>query len=136
MDIGKDLQQAWNDGYEKGKKDAAIARQSVKSEEIQEAIEELMSGGWQSYKDGYPITLGDKTIGLAITALQAYQPWIPVSERLPTEEDADKKGLVLAYDKLETQETCPWYCIEEWNATKDNKITHWKQPLPEPPKGE
>ena len=38
MDIGKDLQQAWNDGYEKGKKDAAIARQSVKSEEVQRAI--------------------------------------------------------------------------------------------------
>ena len=38
--------------------DEAIARQSVKSEEVAEAIEELMSGIWQSSKDGYPITLG------------------------------------------------------------------------------
>ena len=32
------------------------------NEEVQEAIEESMQGFWQSYKDGYPITLGDKTI--------------------------------------------------------------------------
>lgn len=54
--------------------DAEIARQSVTSEEVTEAIEELMSGIWQLSKDGYPITLGGKTLGLAITALQAYQP--------------------------------------------------------------
>ena len=70
-----------------------------------------------------------------VTALQAYQPWISVEDRLPTKDDADKKGLVLTYDKLETQESFPWYAIEEWNATKDNKITHWKATL-EPPKGE
>jgi len=70
-----------------------------------------------------------------ITALQAYQPWVSVSERLPDGDDADEKGLVLTYDKLENQEAFPWDKLEEWNATKDNKITHWK-PLPEPPKGE
>lgn len=46
MDIGKDLQQAWNDGYEKGKKDAAIARQSVKSNDTdveQEAYHEWLN---------------------------------------------------------------------------------------------
>lgn len=58
----------------------AIARQSTTSEEVKDAIEELMYGSWQSYKDGYPITLGDKTIYLAITALQEYQPETPKGE--------------------------------------------------------
>lgn len=58
----------------------AIARQTT-SEEIQDAIEALMFGGWQSYKDGYPITLGDKIIDIVITALQAYQPK-PISEEV------------------------------------------------------
>jgi len=83
----------------------------------------------------YTCTMPDHVVLTIITALQAYQPWVSVEERLPAREDADKKGLVLTYDKLEKQETFPWDCIEEWNATKDNKITHWK-PLPAPPKGE
>ena len=114
--------------------DEAIARQSVKSEEIQEAIG-LLSGKSYGTHNLSCDCVFCKAIDLAITALQAYQPWIPVSEMLPTEDDADEKGLVLTYDKLENQETFPWDKIEEWNATKDNKITHYK-PLPEPPKGE
>jgi hypothetical protein len=121
--------------------DEAIARHSVTSEEVAEAInefesafdEEVIVNGLIGVCSEYQFKV--ETIDLAITALQAYQPWIPVSERLPTEEDADKKGLVLTYDKLENQETFPRDCIEEWNATKDNKITHWKS-LSEPPKGE
>ena len=52
------------------------ARHPVKSEDVQEAIEQLMYGSWQSYKDGYPIKLGDKIINLAIAALQKHQPWV------------------------------------------------------------
>ena len=108
--------------------DEAIARQSVKSEDVAEAIEYFEDT--MQFISGEP---QEKDHKLAITALQAYQPWVSVSERLPDGDDADKKGRVLTYDKLETQETFPWDCIEEWNATKDNKITHWK-PLPEIPK--
>jgi|LSQX01.2.fsa_nt_gb hypothetical protein len=64
--------------------DDAIARQSVKSEEVAEAIEvleciypsqkEIMSGEYPHVADA---------LDLAITALQAYQPWIPVSNVKP-----------------------------------------------------
>ena len=66
-----------------------IERDLVKSEDVAEAIEELMYGSWQSSKDGYPITLRDKTIDLARTALQAYQPWVSVKDRLPEKPQYD-----------------------------------------------
>ena len=69
-----------------------------------------------------------------IERLKAYEPWIPVSDGLPTEDDADEKGMILTYDTFLNKEVFPYYLIEEWNATHDNKITHW-MPLPEPPKG-
>ena len=100
--------------------------------DVQEAIEELMSGIWQSSKDGYPITLGGKILDLAITALQAYQPWVSVSERLPERgenylccED-DIMAIFVAY-----------YNDSGWKRPlyRETTVTHWK-PLPEPPKGE
>lgn len=56
--------------------DEAIARQSVTSEEVQEAIEYLQP------LTEHPIMSGNfaKHIKTAVTALQAYQPWIQVSE--------------------------------------------------------
>ena len=110
---------------------AEIARKSVKSEEVQEAIEELQYGGWQSSKDGYPITLGDKTIDLAITALQQYQQWIPVSDCIPTESEL-RNGMVLAW----STELDEWQ-VENWGYVEDrpDDYTHWMT-LPEPPKGE
>ena len=213
MDIGKDLQQAWNDGYEKGKKDAAIARQSVKSEEVQRAIDWLKTGDfeipvgdeeytensshhpntarfrqtaiaalqayrissaikwtgdnlrevismtgwnesasskwtWEEYEqivkekglkiftpDGSAMAgIGDWIVrnGNDCHVLQAYQPWIPVSERLP-----EKMVEVLTYREkgyckvLRFENDCKWYdSYNEW----ENNVTHWK-PLPEPPKG-
>ena len=114
--------------------DAEISRQTVKSEEVQEAIEELMHGSWQSYKDGYPITLGGKTIDLAITALQEYQPWVKVSERLP----ADCQLVLITRDgemEIATYDGgCHNFNTDVFMVHEDN-ITHWK-PLPEPPKGE
>ena len=69
--------------------EAAIDRQSVKSEDVAEAIEvleciypsqkEIMSGEYPHVADA---------LDLAITALQAYQPWISVKDRLPTEKQA------------------------------------------------
>lgn len=125
--------------------EAEIAHQSVKSEEVQEAIE------WQVSLKGYHQNKWEKAepewqqepgaqaqhnemimaIDLAITALQAYQPWVPCSERMPKESDADKNGHILAYSVgLQRSTICLWYHI-----IGDNTTTHWRRNI-EPPKGE
>ena len=57
--------------------------------------------------------------------------WIPVTERLPEEEDADEHDCVLVHtsnrDNLIVAREAVWKCTEF--------MTHW-QPLHEPPKGE
>ena len=61
--------------------DEAIARQSVKSEEVAEAIGDLLD-----MKEHWCADSTDNdaiSIDLAITALQDYQPWIPVSNVKP-----------------------------------------------------
>jgi len=126
--------------------DEAIARQSVTSEDVQEAIEQLMYGSWQSSKDGYPITLGDKTINLAIAALQEYQPWVSVSERLPNDGVPVFVTYIGFSDRKPYSDGVARWSIEEngynggwlWELDRSEvavEITHWK-PLPEPPKGE
>ena len=63
----------------------AIARQSVKSEEVAEAIEYYVFNLTERLRDGKDeVTKRFETV---ITALQAYQPWIRVSERMPTEDE-------------------------------------------------
>jgi hypothetical protein len=107
------------------KYDAAIARQSVKSEEIQEAIEALKVCAW-----GNPDM--SKQINLGIVALQAYQPWIPVDEKLPTEE-----GRYLVTFQERVIDVC-WFSNGQFSIYGEKKthlISSWK-PLPEPPKGE
>lgn len=107
--------------------DEAIARQSATSEEVAEAIDDLtiLSNMWQEI--GQPT----KELDLAITALQAYQPWIPCSERMPTEDDADENGHILAYSEgLQRSTICLWYHI-----IGDNTTTHWRKNI-ESPKGE
>ena len=77
----------------------------------------------------------------AITALQAYQPWIPCSERMPTEDDADSKGNLMAYFADGAIETWEWDEIGKWNDDSMREyegfeeITHWRSMLPEPLKG-
>jgi hypothetical protein len=60
--------------------------------------------------------------------------WIPVSERLPTKEDADEFGKVLVLrDVIESQiNNCK--SITDWNLVKhcDKETTMW-QPLPKLP---
>ncbi len=61
--------------------DEAIARQSVKSEDVAEAIGDLLD-----MKEHWCADSTDNdaiSIDLAITALQDYQPWIPVSNVKP-----------------------------------------------------
>lgn len=69
------------------KYDTEIARQTVTSEDVAGAIETLklnlvLEKTLNENGDIENQTYLD-AIDLAVTALQAYQPWIPVSERLP-----------------------------------------------------
>ena len=118
---------------------AAIARQSETSDEVAEAIEALRVCAW-----GNPDM--SKQINLGIVALEEHQPWIPVSERLPT----DGTPVLITYvgfndGKFHSDGVATW-SIEEngynggwlWEIDGSEatvEITHWK-PLPEPPKGE
>ena len=129
--------------------EAEIAKQSViaksaTSEEVQRAIEQLKYAREQDreFDDG---TFVD-SLDLAITALQAYQPWIPCTERMPT----DGTPVLITYvgfndGKFHSDGVATW-SIEEngynggwlWEIDGSEatvEITHWK-PLPEPPKGE
>ena len=60
--------------------------------------------------------------------------WVPVSERLPTEDDSDEKGYVMTLDTSDVAETFEAAEIENWNKTHDRKITHWMR-LPPKPEG-
>lgn len=55
--------------------------------------------------------------------------WIPVSERLPTEDDSDENGYVLVWNK-NGRGTWNWRDVVFHNHIV--KITHW-MPFPEPP---
>ena len=50
--------------------------------------------------------------------------WIPVSERMPTEEDADTRGKVMWYFWGEHYES------RYWNLRSDYGATHWKRITP------
>ena len=56
--------------------------------------------------------------------------WIPVSERLPTEDDSDENGYVWVWNK-NGRGTWNWRDVVFHNHIV--KITHW-MPFPEPPK--
>ena len=63
--------------------------------------------------------------------------WVPCSERMPTEDDADEKGNVLCFWTDGAIETYQARWVEEWNSDRNHKdkITHWR-PLPAPPESE
>ena len=121
--------------------DEATARQSVTSEDVAEAITVLKRINHTREQVARMVLIEwaqpqkaiQQTVDLAITALQAYQPWVSVSERLP-----EKSLDVLTFRKngnskvLRFENDCKWYdSYNEW----ETDVTHWC-PLPEPPKGE
>lgn len=110
--------------------DEAIDRQSVTSEEVRRAIELLREPS--KYMDYYWLDAQmNDALNLAITALKEDQPWVPVSEHIPTKSEL-RNGMVLAW----STELSEWQ-VESWVYVEDRPedYTHWK-PLPEPPKGE
>lgn len=59
------------------------------------------------------------------------QEWIPVTERLPTIEDATEKGAVLAWEvSVKHWDIWAWDCVRDY----PDRFVGW-MPLPEPPKG-
>lgn len=118
--------------------------QSATSEEVADAIEKLTYARDQDreFDDG---TFVD-SLDLAITALQAYQPWIPVSERLPGKPEYDwvLVHITLYPDGFVGLPHVAELRRGEWFSTEydlpieqilQGTVTHWK-PLPQPPKGE
>lgn len=57
--------------------------------------------------------------------------WIPVTERCPSEEDANEDGLVLVYTENSEQLIVDYKDVWRFRGF----CSHW-MPLPEPPKGE
>lgn len=75
----------------------------------------------------YGTSYTESAIKIAIQALEA-QRWISVSERLPTEKDANSSLEVLVWD----QASC-WHDLLGYGSVEDNDhITHW-MPFPEEP---
>ena len=72
----------------------------------------------------------NEALDLAITALQEYEPWVSVEERLPTKEDADEYGYVQAWSKLRGADNED---IKHVKPNTPDHYTHWK-PLPAKPK--
>ena len=58
------------------------------------------------------------------------QKWIPVSERLPTEEDADEYETVYAISKGSYPKQWHWAKVAELH----DHFTHWMPLPPEPPR--
>ena len=119
--------------------DEAIARQSVTSEDVQEAIEwvtstghsnQYMSGDWTAPMKNHINQAIQETI---LSALQEYQPWVSV-------EDSPKKdnkylAILQFYKEPKDQiiEVVEYY--GEWKVNYEWNVICYK-PLPEPPKGE
>lgn len=69
------------------------------------------------------VTVADNNVG---------GKWIPVTERLPTIEDATEQGAVLAWEvSVKHWDIWAWDCVRDYA----DRFVGW-MPLPEPPKGE
>jgi len=69
-------------------------------------------------------TVGLLRIADRMDKLHDLTRWIPVSERMPTEEDADTRGKVMWYFWGEHYES------RYWNLRSDYGATHWKRITP------
>ena len=70
--------------------------------------------------------------GVVISNSEKTSKWIPVTERLPTIEDATEKGAVLAWEvSVKHWDIWAWDCVRDY----PDRFIGW-MPLPELPKGE
>ena len=90
----------------------------------------------QHFKEILPYTKGvqyEQFYKDAIEALERTR-WIPVSERLPTEKDANINGLVHVWLKDGNCDYEDWQDVTRY-AERFQRVTHW-MPLPKPPEVE
>jgi hypothetical protein len=88
-------------------------------------FEEQKKSGTFSAEAGWKL-LADHLIANGVTV----QQWIPVTERLPTREDANETESILAIHKADGY-VGRW--IWDIVARYPKEFTHW-MPLPQPPK--
>ena len=63
-----------------------------------------------------------------IERLREAQRWVPMSERFPTEKDADRLGFIIAHsDSMGQSTVCVWHHVLD-----DGVTSHW-MPLPVAP---
>jgi hypothetical protein len=92
---------------------------------LKECLEEIeMLHGGYGYRD--PEKLADRIHDLT--------RWIPVSERMPTKEDADEQGYVLAIERENESPYKKYPKCRQWDRFDDKDyfytITHWKRITP------
>jgi hypothetical protein len=66
----------------------------------------------------------NEAVANRLRAIHEETRWIPVSERMPTHEDADIRGKVMWYFWGEHYES------RFWNLRSDYGATHWKRITP------
>ena len=75
----------------------------------------------------------DLHVANRLRAIHNLNRWIPVSEKLPTKDDADLEGYVLVRgvnnDGLIQNDIDLWNHIGDWND-KYWKLTHWRRITP------
>lgn len=91
-------------------------------ERIEKAAKHILSLTWREGNQEENETI------LAGLREQKENRWIPITERIPTEQDADHRGLIKAYSaELDQATVCVWHHILD-----DGVTSHWR-PLPQPP---
>ena len=96
-------------------------------DDIKEKLVEIMRKKPFEFTEGSARYVADHLLANDV----AIQKWISVEERLPTEQDADDVGAVLAVHKAARKR---YY---HWRSVVDNPFdfAFW-MPIPQPPKGE
>jgi hypothetical protein len=69
-----------------------------------------------------------------LRAIHDLTRWIPVEERMPTEEDGDSRGLVSVWHDTGTYQGHGDVAHWNWIPVNDEGVTHWQRITP--PEGE
>lgn len=123
FDILDDDDVVWNGFRELVNRLAAYEDTGLTPDEIKDNMEMF-----KAYRN---ICGGKSPEEIQALIIQAEKRWIPISERYPTEKDANSNGLIIAYSAYLMKTTvCTWHHIID-----DGVTSHW-MPMPELPKEE
>jgi hypothetical protein len=97
-------------------------------------INEMNAGELADALDKYRSSeLLNEQVASRLRSIHEQHRWIPVSEKLPTKDDADLEGYVLVRgvnnDGLIQNDIDLWNHIGDWND-KYWKLTHWQRITP------